>query len=487
MKTNILILVIAFLAAVAMFAGCKSDQTAASQGEGKVNGVVSDGATNSILTGVTITAQAFGGGAQSKTTDAQGTYAFSFAIDTTTNVTLSLAKTGYRDTTIVVPVQSGTVLVLNILMTAKSVVVPIGGSGSGIAQTIAFLYANPQEVAVYGVGGQETSILGWQVQDSLGLPVDAAHAVSLTFTSTNGPNGGEYISPPVLLSNAQGQAFTTFNSGTRSGVVQITASTSVSGRTIMSSPVRLVIHSGFADQAHFTVGPENFNFPSLGIFGKLLKISVLVGDIYSNPVASNTAIYFRSSAGVIQPTVFTDVNGGGSVNLISGNPAPLGAYAAVPPGDGYHYVVARTLGQGGSVVQDSVLLLWSGPGHISNVNPTSFDIVNKGSQSFSFQVTDALGHPLSLGTKVTVIATIPPPPTQGVRQNQVIVAFGSNGAVEIPDVIFPGPNVTDFSFTLRDGSWDVDDTLGTPVDVTIRVESPNNAGPVTFVVSGVVH
>jgi hypothetical protein len=487
MKTNTIILIIAFLVGLALLAGCKSDQTAATQGEGKVNGVVSDGATNTVLSGVNITAQAFGGGAQTKTTDAQGTYAFSFTIDTTTNVTLSLSKTGYRDTTIIVSVQSGTVLVLNIHMTAKSVVVPLGGSGSGLAQTIAFLYANPQEVAVYGVGGQETSVLGWQVQDSLGLPVDAAHAVSLTFTSTNGPNGGEYISPPVLMSNAEGQAFTTFNSGTRSGVVQITASATVAGRAIMSSPVRLVIRSGFADQAHFTVGPEKFNFPALGIFGKYLKISVLVGDKYSNPVASNTAIYFRSSAGVIQPTVFTDGNGQGSVNLISGNPAPLGAYAAVPPGDGYHYVVARTLGQGGVPVQDSILVLWSGPGHISNVNPSTFDIPNKGSQSFTFQVTDALGHPLAEGTKVTVIATIPPPPTQGVRQNQVIVAFGSNGAVEIPDAIFPGANVTNFSFTLRDGSWDVDDTDGTPVDVSIRVETPNNAGPVTAVVSGVVH
>lgn len=487
MRTNVFTLAIVVLAVVALMVGCKSDQTAASQGEGKLSGIVSDGATNTVLSGVNITAKAFGGDTQAKATDTQGSYAFSFPIDTATNVTLSLAKTGYRDTTIVVPLQSGTVIVLNIHMTAKSVVVPLDGSGSGIAQTIAFLYANPQEIAVYGVGGQETSTLGWQVQDSLGLPIDAAHAVSLSFTSTNGPNGGEYISPPVLTSNAQGRAFTTFNAGTKSGVVQVTASATVGGRTIMSSPVRLIIHSGFADQAHFTVGPEQFNFPALAIFGKLLGISVLVGDKYSNPVAGGTAIYFRSSAGVIQSSVFTDGNGQGSVKLISGNPAPLGTYAAVPPGDGYHYVVARTLGQNGAVVQDSILLLWSGPGHISAVTPSTFDIPNTGSQSFTFRVTDALNHPLAQGTKVTIIATIPPPPTQGVRQNQVFVAFGSNGAIELPDAIFAGPNITDFSFTLRDGSWDVDDTAGTPADVTIRVETPNNAYALTYVLSGVVH
>ena len=100
-----------------------------------------------------------------------------------------------------------------------------------------------------------------------------------------------------------------------------------------------------------------------------MQITVLVGDMYSNPVAPGTAVYFRSSAGVVQPTVFTNKDGFGTVKLYSGNPEPLGTYAAPGQGDGYHYVVARTLGQGGVAVEDSTLILWSGPGSISNVSP----------------------------------------------------------------------------------------------------------------------
>jgi hypothetical protein len=307
--------------------------------------------------------------------------------------------------------------------------------------------------------------------------------VTLNFT-TNGPNGGEYVSPPQLITNANGQATTTLNAGTRSGVVQIVASATVGTRQISSSPVQVVINGGFPVQDHFTIAANRFNFAALGIMGKALGISVLVGDVYSNPVQQGTAVYFRSSAGVVQPSVFTSSDGQGSVSLYSGNPEPFGAYAASAYGDGYHYVVARTLGQNGVSVQDSVLLLWSGYAIISNVNPTTFDIQNAGSQSFSFRVADQYGHPLAQGTTITVTATIPPPATPDVQQNQVAVTFGTAGSVQLPDVIFPGPGTTDFTCLLRDGTWSVTDA--TPVTLTITVIGPNTTGPVSFTMYGTV-
>jgi hypothetical protein len=466
-----------------LFAGCKEDNTTASQGEGVVNGIVTDASTLAYLVDVTVTAQSVSAGSVSTTTDANGSFRASFSTDSLATATITLRKTGYRDTTITVSLRSGAVLVLPIAMNPKSVVNP-GGTSSGLAQTIAFLGASPQEVSVYGVGGKETSVLAWEVRDSLGMAIDISHSVKLSFTSINGPGGGEYISPSLVATSAAGQAFTTFTAGTKSGVMQVTATATVAGRTITSSPVRLVINGGFPVQSHFSIAPVVHNFPALHRLGEVSPITILAGDMYSNPVAPGTAVYFRSSAGVVQPSVFTDKNGFGTVNLYSGNPGPYGEYAAPVYGDGYHYVVARTLGQGGAAVQDSTLMLWSGSGVISNVSPATFDIPNAGSQAFSFRVSDDLGHPLASGTIISVSALIPPPPSEGIQQNQVTTAFGSNGSLRLADVIFSGPGSTDFTFILKDGTWSITDP--TPVNIVINVTGPNVLGAIGYTFSGTV-
>jgi hypothetical protein len=484
MKRMVSGLVVAAIVVCALtVVGCKEDESTAAQGESVISGVIVDASTSTYLSDVTVTAQSIADGTQTATTSASGTFRFKFVCDSTAKATLMLAKTGFRDTSITVSLSAGTVVAMTVALNPKSVV--SAGTSSGLAQTITFLGSTIQEVSVYGVGGKETSILGWEVRDSIGSAIDAAHAVSLSFTSNNGPNGGEYISPAAIITNSVGQAFTTFNSGTRSGVVQVTASATVGARTIVSSPVRLVINGGFPVQSHFSIAAERHNFPCLGWVGKTDVITVLVGDMYSNPVAAGTAVYFRSSAGVVQPSIFTSRDGFGGVTLYSGNPEPYGAYAASAFGAGYHYVVARTLGQGGLVVEDSTLMLWSGLGIISNVSPTVFSIGNGGSQTFTFKVADALGHPLSAGTNITVNAIIPPPPTEGQQQNQVIVVFGNNGTVQLPDITMPGAGATDFTFTLKDGTWSITDA--TPVNITISVQGNNTPNALSYTFGGTVY
>ena len=90
-----------------------------------------------------------------------------------------------------------------------------------MAQTIYFMGASQPDVYVYGVGGRETTIMSWEVRDSLGLPIDATHAVDLSFSILGAIDGGEYVSPVVLKTNAAGQAHMTFNAGIKSGVVQV--------------------------------------------------------------------------------------------------------------------------------------------------------------------------------------------------------------------------------------------------------------------------
>jgi hypothetical protein len=214
-----------------------------------------------------------------------------------------------------------------------------------------------------------------------------------------------------------------------------------------------------------------------------LPVTVLVGDVYSNPVAENTAVYFRSGAGVIQPAVYTSEDGQGSVELISGNPRPFGIFAAPAPLDtGYHYVVARTLGQNGIAVTDSIMILWSGVAQVKNLNPSSFAVPNGGSQEFTFSVCDQYHHPLQAGTEITVLASVPPPPDPNTPMNQVQVSFGLGGRIVLRDYLFRGPGTTDFSFVLSDGSTNI--IQATVVSLTIAVSGQN--GNVSTTISGTV-
>jgi hypothetical protein len=469
-------------ASATLFIACESDDQTAAQGEAKIGGTVIDDATLAPLEGVSVAANSVTLGSQSTVTDAQGYYELTFGVDSAATLELVFTKSGYNEKRQTTQVVSAQFLTLNVGMQARSPIIPGGGGGTGIAQTIAFLSADPQEISVYGVGGLETSILGFEVRDSLGLPIDLTNAVDLDFAIVGGPNGGEYISPLTVRTNGVGQAYTTFNSGVRSGVAQVIASADVGGRTISTRPIRVVINAGFPDQSHFTVGPALHNFPTLQfVFGLRDPISVLVGDKYSNPVVANTALYFRTSAGVIQASVFTNEDGEGAADLISGNPQPLGGNAAAAYGDGYHYVVARTIGEGGVTVTDSTLILWSALAEIKDVTPLDFNIPNGRDTVISFNVSDYLGHPLAAGTAITVTAVVPPPPCPDCPVNTVQSSFGTAGSttITLEDYMFPGPGVTDFSFTLSDGSTDIDSP--TPVTIFIAVDSPNGNANFSFV------
>jgi hypothetical protein len=440
-----------FAGLAVVFYACKNDTESAPTGTGVISGTVTDSSSGAPLAGVTVTAQTASLGTQSS---------FSFTTDSAKSVTLTFSKSGFRTRTVVAEASSGNVTSLSVAMNSSTPIT--GGTGTGVAATIGFVGSDPQEVAVYGVGGVETAYLRWEVRDSVGLPIDAAHAVTLSFRISNGPGGGEYLSPVNVTTNAQGRGTHAFNSGIRSGVAQVVASTVVNGRTLASTPVRVIIRAGLPDQTHFTVAPEKHNWPTLGIAGNRLAISVLVGDKYTNNVQENTAVYFSTSAGVIQASTYTSSSGEGTVSLISGNPAPFGQHASLQYGDGYHYTVAQTIGENAVTVKDSTLILWSGRSQVSNISPASVNISNGGAQTVQFRVSDALGHPLSGGTTISVNGSGTP--------YAISVFFGNNGSVTLDDILFPGPGATDFSFTVSDAF--APDSLSR-VNVSISVTGPN--------------
>ena len=475
MNKAIMMLALAVGLAVVFYA-CKNDDTqTAPSGTGKVSGTVNDSSSGAPLSGVTITAQTAATSTQSWTTEAAGTFSFSFSTDSTRSVTLTFSKSGYRTRNISTEVSSGVVTSLNVGMSPST---PIsGGTSSGSPATIFLISAAPTDISVYGVGGNETSYLVWEVRDSVGLPIDAAHAVPVTFSLNSGLNAGEFVYPVSVTTNAQGRATTSLSSGVRAGAVQVLATVQSGGRTITSQPVGIVIHSGLADQTHFSIAATQLNFPALGIVGNRDPILVLAGDVYANPVAVNTAIYLTTRAGVVVSSTFTDLFGQGTASLISGNPFPLSINhnALTPWGEGYHYVIASTIGQNGVIVKDSVLVLWSGPSIIDSITPPFIDVPNAGSQRIDFKVCDVYGNTLSQGTTITVQAT-------GV---QAVVSFGNGGSFTIDsDINWPPHAMTHFSAFMSDALPDT--TYVTPATLSISVTSEGN-GNATAIINGISH
>jgi hypothetical protein len=348
---------------------------------------------------------------------------------------------------------------------------PTGPTGGGYAATIALLNVSLNAISVREVGADETSILTFEVRDSLGAPVDALHTADVSFFIQSGPGGGEYVSPTSgLTQGSTGRVQTTLSSGTKAGVVQIVVQTTVGSRTIRSAPVIVNIFGGFPDQAHFSIGSAKLNFPGYDILNLTNTITVVAGDKYSNPVRPGTAVYFRTTGGTINvpSTAYTTDDGIASATLRSGNPRPYDPVL----GAGFAYVTASTVGQSGNTVSDSTVVLFSGISQIHGLSATTFAVPAGGSSGpISFKVTDENGNPLSSGTVIALTLQYTPPPNTTIN-----LAITGDINVTLGDVQAKGSGTTDFSFQV------VDQTAGgvptpIPVTVVISVTSPNGKPP----------
>jgi hypothetical protein len=355
-----------------------------------------------------------------------------------------------------------------VYVTANSPTGPIGG---GDAATIAIIGVSLDAISVREVGGDETTILTFEVRDSLGKPVDAVHQANVAFFISSGPGGGEFVAPASAVTQATtGRVQTTLSAGIKAGVVQIVAQITTPTRTIRSAPVIVNIFGGFPDQAHFSIGSDKLNFPGYNILNLTNAITVIAGDKYSNPVKPGTAVYFRTTGGTINvpTTAYTNENGVATATLRSGNPKPYDPVL----GAGFAYVTASTVGQSGNTVSDSTVVLFSGISQISNVSATSFTAPAGGSSGpITFKVSDQNGNPLAAGTTVAVTLQYTPPPNTTIN-----LAVTGDIRVTLGDTQAKGPGTTDFSIQV------VDQTVGgvptpIPATVVISVSSPNGKPP----------
>lgn len=339
---------------------------------------------------------------------------------------------------------------------------------------IAFLGITNSDIYVAGVGNTENTVITYEVRDSLGVPIDRARRVFATYTMSFFPNSGVGGgTPPTIVpasdsTDDSGKLRASMVSGTQAGVIQLVARVQLpGGAVVVSQPVKVTIHAGFPDRAHFTFRTSRYVFPGLDqiFIGPIVapSFTVVVADTFSNPVQRNTAVYFHTQAGVIATgssqvsgglSTYTDDRGIATSNLITSNPLPLSLPFYDPVAGsgrpGYHWVYAQTQGRAGRLVIDSVLVVWSGaPIIITGVPTTTLPIpVGGGSTApISISVGDRNGNPLPDGTTITatVITTNPP---EGWSITTSLSRIIPNAGY----ARFPGPNITDFTFVVTNSS-----------------------------------
>ena len=319
-------------------------------------------------------------------------------------------------------------------------------------------------IGVKESGSEETAQIIFVVQDSAGTPIDLLHMVSVRFRLGSGPGGGEFLSPTSVNTNGTGKALVNLTSGTKAGALQIVAEVDLGGGMISSLPVGITIHGGLPDLAHFSIAPSKVNFPGYNIYGLHNAIVAFVGDKYANPVRPETAVYFTTSGGIIEGSTLTDLEGIGEVNLISAEPQPIHSVF----GAGFATITASSIDENSNIISKEAIVLFSGIPQVS-VSPTSINIPNGGSQSFSYYVGDQNGNPLSSGTTISVSV-------QGENVN-------SQGDISftLPDTQSAG--WTQFGFLVYD--TDADTVNLKPVTIRLQTAGPNGGAFVT--IGGITH
>jgi len=294
-------------------------------------------------------------------TDENGAYSLNVQLpDSIARViSLSFSKSGFFDFT------AGSIVIQNgkRANVADAVLTNSGGGtsgSSGPASNVVLTNIQTSNIFVKGSGANETSDVTFEVRDVNGIPVNLDHQVKVCFQIKGGPNGGEFVAPDTALTNSNGRVFTTVNSGTIAGALQIVAE--VAGTLIESAPVPISIHGGLPDISHFSVVSRDLNFAGYNLFGLINPITAFVGDKYSNPVPPGTSVQFRSTGGIIEGSTVTNPLGIAAVSLISAAPQPQGVPGAGFPFDqpGFALITAQTVDENQNAITKSTIVLFSG-------------------------------------------------------------------------------------------------------------------------------
>jgi len=402
-------------------------------------------------------------GAQS---DSSGNFKFNVTIKKGGDLMMITSKAQYTpDTTIITAVVGQTIKVPIIRLFANKVIT----IATGYPASIQLINQSLTTVGVKESGAEEASTITFQIQDSSGVGVDVNHGTTVNFSINGGPNGGEFVSPTSVHTDGYGKVNVTFNSGSKAGVAMVIAQAVFNGNTLKSRPIPITIQGGLPVSFHFMVGTPTINYGFWGLFNQTISVGALLGDRYSNPVRPGTTVYFTTTyngisnyhGGIILPSAQTDNTGVASVTLET-EAFPI--HPDLIPGQ--FVITASTVDETGQYISTNNLRMLSGLGIIT-VNPTTFNIPNNGSQSFTYQVIDVNGNPLAGGTSISV-------QVQGGTLN-----LSGDTGIKLPDTMNRGPGLTTFGFNVADN-----DTTIKPANVSITISANGPAGQSSITIYG---
>ncbi|GBD90836.1 hypothetical protein BMS3Abin04_01556 [bacterium BMS3Abin04] len=438
-----------------------------------------DNPTNPNLINVTITGQVVDqetgnglGSATIKITDgdtltgtstgSDGKFVTTFGLDKDKDLTIIAVKPGFLSDTITVfaTTQSSVEVPLMQLQRDTSGTTGGGGSTSGAAASIYLFSQNDESIGVKESGSLENTEITFEIRDSSGIPIDIDHAETVNFSFGSNPNGGEYLYPTSIKTNALGRATVVLNSGTIAGVVQVVAEINNSNEAIKSKPILIAIYGGLPDDGHFDVASDRLNYPKLGVIGYQIDFTAYVGDKFSNPVRPGTAVYFNTNSGIIDGSDLTDDLGRSTVPLLTQGFPVDSVY-----GSGFFTVTAYTADENLNTLTTKTTRMLSGS-PILTVSPTSFNILNGGSQSFSYTCSDINGNPMSFGQSIVV----------SVKNGNIAVSGNVN--VKLPDT--QSRSATTYSFFAFDTKPDSAEVK--PATIVIKSSGPN--GETSISISG---
>jgi hypothetical protein len=208
------------------------------------------------------------------------------------------------------------------------------------------------------------SIVTFTVLDEIGGPI-IGQVVDFELNNITGGitlGSGEVTDSDVT--DANGQVTVIINSGTSHAVTSVRASTTTSSGNIISTDSQPVtVTSGIADQDSFEVSVDTLNPGAFDINGTTVTVTAYAADQYQNPVANDTAINFTAESGIITSSCLT-ANGSCSVTWTSAGVRPgqhdsaLERANEVDPQDasqtvlGLTTIMAYTTGEAGYTDQD---------------------------------------------------------------------------------------------------------------------------------------
>lgn len=186
--------------------------------------------------------------------------------------------------------------------------------------SIQFVSATPDTIYLLGSGGPSTSTVVFKVTDSTGGAVPNAHVVFTSNTSV----GGITLSPSSATTGNDGEVQTVLQAGTQHTTVRITAQTTSSGGTTISTQSPgIAISTGIPTQGNFSLSIANHDVEGWSVNGVTDTVSVYLSDRFHNPVPDGTSVAFTTNGGQIQPSC-TTTGGTCSVTWTSADSRPAG-------------------------------------------------------------------------------------------------------------------------------------------------------------------